>query len=221
MEAGVDGHGPRHGDIAARRRRGMTRIGSSSRRRPTRRLATFVGALAILVTDVPVAVGARAGGRLLRSEAEPRRHRADRGSSAAGARDDADLIGSLIEEPQAVWFTQGTPAVVERAVRATVKRATGKGEVPVLVAYNGIPFRDCAQFSAGAPRAPRIRRLDRGLRRGHGDAGGRHPRTRRARDHPVVQPVRGPRHWVTNPNYEWCQPAEADPATAVSSASRC
>ena len=54
----------------------------------------------------------------------------------------------MISTPQAAWFTAGTPDEVERSVRATVKRAVGKGTVPVLVAYN-IPFRDCAQFSAG------------------------------------------------------------------------
>ena len=68
--------------------------------------------------------------------------------TAAGQHGDADLIRGMIETPQAVWFTLGTPAEVERSVRATVKRAAAKGTTPVLVAYN-IPFRDCAQFSAG------------------------------------------------------------------------
>ncbi len=54
----------------------------------------------------------------------------------------------MIETPQAVWFTSDSPKRVQQAVKNTVKRAAGKGTVPVLVAYN-IPFRDCAQFSAG------------------------------------------------------------------------
>ena len=54
----------------------------------------------------------------------------------------------MIETPQAVWFTGGSPNEVRRAVKATVKRARAHKEIPVLVAYN-IPFRDCSQFSAG------------------------------------------------------------------------
>lgn len=61
---------------------------------------------------------------------------------------DANLIAELIDTPQAVWFTQGTPKSVLQDVRNTVQRAADKGTVPILVAYN-IPFRDCAQFSAG------------------------------------------------------------------------
>ena len=37
---------------------------------------------------------------------------------------------------------------MKQDVRNDVNRAADKGTVPVLVAYN-IPFRDCAQFSAG------------------------------------------------------------------------
>ena len=62
--------------------------------------------------------------------------------------EDADLIREMIETPQGVWFTQGTPSSVQQDVKNTVKRAAGKKAVPVLVAYN-IPFRDCSQFSAG------------------------------------------------------------------------
>jgi endoglucanase len=61
---------------------------------------------------------------------------------------DANLIRRMIKTPQAVWFTKGTPESVEQNVKKTVERALGQGAVPVLVAYN-IPFRDCAQFSAG------------------------------------------------------------------------
>src|SRR6266487_4712556 len=61
---------------------------------------------------------------------------------------DANLIRRMIKQPQAVWFTKGTPESVEQDVSSTVERAIGQGAVPVLVAYN-IPFRDCAQFSAG------------------------------------------------------------------------
>jgi endoglucanase len=60
----------------------------------------------------------------------------------------ARRIKAMINTPQAVWFTAGTPRSVERDVRKTVKKAAAKRSIPVLVAYN-IPFRDCAQFSAG------------------------------------------------------------------------
>lgn len=68
--------------------------------------------------------------------------------TSSGNKADADLIKTLIQTPQAVWFTKGTPNSVLQDVRNTVQRAADKGQVPVLVAYN-IPFRDCAQFSAG------------------------------------------------------------------------
>ena len=66
---------------------------------------------------------------------------------SSGNAADADLIRKMIATPQAAWFTQGTPASVEHDVHVTVSRALNQG-TPVLVAYN-IPFRDCAQFSAG------------------------------------------------------------------------
>jgi endoglucanase len=47
-----------------------------------------------------------------------------------------------------VWFNGGTPAEVRTSVRRTVEAAARKHAVPVLVAYN-LPFRDCAQYSAG------------------------------------------------------------------------
>jgi endoglucanase len=68
--------------------------------------------------------------------------------ASSGNKADANLIKEMIETPQAVWFTKGTPKTVLQDVRNTVQRAADKGTVPVLVAYN-IPFRDCAQFSAG------------------------------------------------------------------------
>jgi endoglucanase len=54
----------------------------------------------------------------------------------------------MIQTPQAVWLTGGTPKAVQQDVRSTVDRASDKGTVPVLVAYN-VPGRDCAQYSAG------------------------------------------------------------------------
>ena len=70
------------------------------------------------------------------------------GLISSGDKATAYLIEEMIDVPQSVWFSGGTPHRVQQDVKNTVKRAAGKGTVPVLVAYN-IPFRDCAQFSAG------------------------------------------------------------------------
>jgi endoglucanase len=67
---------------------------------------------------------------------------------SSGRQSDADLISQMIDTPQAVWLTGGTAKEVEQDARATAYRAAAKKTVPVLVAYN-IPYRDCAQFSAG------------------------------------------------------------------------
>src|SRR5512140_614493 len=68
--------------------------------------------------------------------------------TSQGDKADANLIRQMIDTPQAVWLTGGTPKTVLQDVRATVSRAADKGQVPVLVAYN-IPYRDCSQSSAG------------------------------------------------------------------------
>ena len=67
---------------------------------------------------------------------------------AAGQAADAALVQAMIDTPQAVWFTGGSPKAVEQGVRQVTRQAAGKGEVPVLVAYD-VPGRDCAQYSAG------------------------------------------------------------------------
>ena len=119
----------------------------------------------------------------------------------------------MIDTPQAVWFTAGTPGSVKRDVRSTVARATAKRSVPVLVAYN-MPFRDCAQFSAGGAtaRAEYEAWID-GFAAGIGD--------RRAivilePDGLGIIPWYDPYGSADGSNaLEWCQPAEADPATAA------
>ena len=61
---------------------------------------------------------------------------------------DAARVTAMEATPHAVWFTDGSPSDVKAAVRKTVKAAALLRTVPALVAYN-IPFRDCAQYSAG------------------------------------------------------------------------
>ena len=106
---------------------------------------------------------------------------------ASGDKDGAADISAMIRTPQAVWLTGDSPAQVEREARQVTARAAGKGEMPVLVAYN-IPFRDCAQYSAGgATTAAEYDRVDRRPRRRHRQPGRRRaPRARRAGHHPLV-----------------------------------
>lgn len=136
--------------------------------------------------------------------------------TASGNKSDASLIKKMINTPQAVWFTQGTPQSVMQAVRHTVRNAAGKGTVPVLVAYN-IPFRDCAQFSAGgATTAEEYMAWIDGFAAGIGNA---EAVVILEPDGlgiiPWYNPFADRDTWVTNPNYEWCQPSEADPETAA------
>lgn len=60
----------------------------------------------------------------------------------------AARLTAMVTTPQAVWFTGGTPAEVQKAVKKTMKEAALQKRVPVLVAYN-VPYRDCAQYSGG------------------------------------------------------------------------
>jgi endoglucanase len=136
--------------------------------------------------------------------------------TSSGNKADANLIKSMIQTPQAVWFTQGTPKSVLQDVRNTVQRAADKGTVPVLVAYN-IPFRDCAQFSAGgATSMVEYKAWIDGFAAGIGNA---QAVVLLEPDGlgiiPWYNPFGDRDTWVTNPNYEWCQPAEANPATAA------
>ena len=136
--------------------------------------------------------------------------------TSSGNKADANLIKQLIQTPQAIWFTKGTPKSVLQDVRNTVQRAADKGQVPVLVAYN-IPFRDCAQFSAGgATSVAQYKAWIDGFAAGIGNGKAvviLEPDSLGII--PWYNPFGDRDTWVTNPNYEWCQPAEADPATAA------
>lgn len=127
----------------------------------------------------------------------------------AGKLRDAKLIEAMSKTPQAVWLEQGSPKEVEKQTRQVVSAAASKRAVPVLVAYN-IPFRDCAQFSAGGATtvAEYLAWID-GVVKGIGNK-------------PAVVILEpdglGIIPYFTNPwsgAYEWCQPAEADPSSAA------
>lgn len=132
---------------------------------------------------------------------------------AQGNMVDARLVRDLIRVPQAVWLTQGTPESVESDVKSTVRRATRKGTVPILVAYN-IPFRDCAQFSAGGAKTiEEYQAWIDGFAAGIGDG----------KAVVILEPDGlGIIPWYDpygnadgSSQLEWCQPAEADPDTAA------
>ena len=61
---------------------------------------------------------------------------------------DAAPLTAMQATPQGIWLTGGTPEDVRAAVQNVIVRAAPDQRVPILVA-NNIPFRDCAQYSAG------------------------------------------------------------------------
>jgi endoglucanase len=119
----------------------------------------------------------------------------------------------MIETPQAVWFTRGTPSSVLRDVRNTVKLAAAKKTVPVLVAYN-IPFRDCAQFSAGG--ATTVEEYMAWIDAFAAGIGGKEAVVILEPDGLGIIPYYDPYGSADGSNApEWCQPPEADPASAA------
>ena len=70
---------------------------------------------------------------------------------------DALRIAALATTPQAVWFTDGTPAEVKNAVRKTMRDAKAQRRVPVLVAYNTPSATARSTRRAAPPTPPRTR----------------------------------------------------------------
>ncbi|MEO6715132.1 MAG: glycoside hydrolase family 6 protein [Mycobacteriales bacterium] len=134
--------------------------------------------------------------------------------TAAGRKTEAAQIRSIIKTPTAIWVESGSPKEAEQQVRQITLQATDKGTVPVLVLYN-IPFRDCAQYSAGgATTMAEYNAWIDGIVRGIGN--------RKAVI--AVEPdglgiipfyVSLDEQTKTDPQTEWCRPADADPATAA------
>ena len=126
----------------------------------------------------------------------------------SGQRQDARRIMNMVMTPQAVWIEQGTPEEAARQARWVTRRAARTRTVPVIVLYN-IPFRDCAQYSAGGATSVEeyidwIEGVAEGI--GHRKA-------------VIVLEPDGlgiiPFYTPIYGDMEWCQPAEADPETAV------
>ncbi|WP_306208784.1 glycoside hydrolase family 6 protein [Actinoplanes sp. RD1] len=127
---------------------------------------------------------------------------------AAGQYGLARQIRTMVSTPQAVWFTGGSGSSLTRSVAAQARRAAATRTMPVFVAYN-IPFRDCSQYSAGgATSVAEYRAWIDAFAAGIG-----------SRPAAVMLEPDGlgiiPWYTTINGNQEWCQPAEADAATAA------
>jgi endoglucanase len=187
-------------------------------KRPSTRIAVLTALLSVLAICTPAASPAQARPAAAdKLYVPPANHGAKLQVATLTSQGDAahaDLVRSMINTPQAVWFTQGTPTSVRNDVHATVARASAKRSVPVLVAYN-IPFRDCAQFSAGGATSPaEYEAWIDGFAAGIGDATAivvLEP------DGLGIIPFYDPYGSADGSNaLEWCQPPDADPATAAS-----
>lgn len=118
---------------------------------------------------------------------------------------DAFRVSRMVHTPQAVWFTDGTPHEVRRAVRKTTKKAARHRKIPILVAYN-LPFRDCSQYSAGgAVGTDEYKAWIDGFARGIG----------KRKAIVILEPdglgIIPYNHTLyDSDNYEWCQPTVTD-----------
>ncbi len=131
----------------------------------------------------------------------------------SGNRADARLLRAMTQTPQAVWFTEPRPTRVQEAVRRTVRQANGQGTIPVLVAYN-LPFRDCAQFSAGG--ATSVQQYMTWIDNFAAGIGNLNAIVILEPDGLGIIPwYKQFRGLPSEGGYEWCQPAEADEATAA------
>jgi endoglucanase len=188
----------------------------SSRSVLTRRIASLVAALligAFVATPASATPGAT-GDDLYVPPAQKGAKQQIAELTSQGDNAAAAQVRAITDTPQAVWFEGGTPKSVEQDVRLTVTRAAAERSVPVLVTYN-IPFRDCAQFSAGGAttQAEYDAWID-GFVRGIGD---RPAIVILEPDGLGIIPWYDPHGSADGTNtLEWCQPAEANPATAAS-----
>ncbi|HEX6291090.1 MAG TPA: glycoside hydrolase family 6 protein [Herpetosiphonaceae bacterium] len=128
--------------------------------------------------------------------------------TSQGRRADAERIRAMISTPTAVWVTSGSAKQAEQQVRQITYQAAGKQAIPVLVLYN-IPFRDCAQYSAGgATSVAEYTAWIDGVARGI-----------EGREAIIILEPDGlgiiPWYTTIDGVREWCQPAEADSQTAA------
>lgn len=128
--------------------------------------------------------------------------------TAAGQPGPAHQIRTMANTPQAVWFTGGSGPSLTASVKTTVRQAAARHTVPVLVAYN-IPYRDCAQYSAGG--ATGVADYEAWIDAFAAGIGSHEAAVMLEPDGLGIIP------WYTTINgaQEWCRPADADPATAA------
>ena len=121
---------------------------------------------------------------------------------------DAAALTTLAATPQALWLTGGTPEDVRATVQTAVLRASRDQRVPILVAQN-IPFRDCAQYSAGGvPDSAAYAAWIDGVAAGIGNA----------RAVVILEPDGLgiiPYYTALDGTPEWCKPTVLDPGGTI------
>lgn len=126
---------------------------------------------------------------------------------AEGRPMDAAKVADMIEQPMAYWLNgQVSDEETMREVQEVMSTTAALGEIPIFSAYN-LPFRDCAQFSAGgattmAAYETWIDSVAAGI--GSGNA-------------VVILEPDGlaiiPHSTMVDGTADWCQPAEGNAAT--------
>ena len=172
-----------------------------------RAIGAAIAAAGLVLTVLPATAASADLGPGTTFYVDPASTTAQAAATLSGqARADAQLLASI---PSATWFTRGTPAEVQAGVDALLDRSSAAHEVPVVVVYN-LPYRDCSQYSAGGA-------ADTAAYEAWVDAVAAGIAGREAVV--IVEPDGlGIIPWYTtiNGELEWCQPADADPATAAS-----
>ena len=128
--------------------------------------------------------------------------------TSQGRKADAARIRAMISTPTGVWVEAGSAKRAEQQVRQVTHQAAGKKTLPLLVLYN-VPFRDCAQYSAGgATSVAQYEAWIDGVVRGIGD---------RPAAIALEPDSLGIIPWYTDLSgtLEWCQPGEANRHTAA------
>ena len=171
-------------------------------------LSLSAAATAVLMTFSPCPTGIPDGTRFYTPKPDPGAVQQIAQLEAAGQRGLAHQIRTMIETPQAVWVTGGSGRSLTQSIRAETRRAAAQKTMPVFVAYN-IPFRDCSQYSAGG--ATSVAAYQAWIDAFAAGIGGSPAAVMVEPDGLGIIP------WYTtiNGSKEWCQPADADPATAA------
>ena len=126
----------------------------------------------------------------------------------AGRHRAADRIRALVTTPSAVWVETGSPRQARQQVRQITKQAKAERTVPLLVLYD-IPFRDCAQYSAGG--ATTVAEYEAWVDGVAAGIGNRKAAIALEPDSIGIIPF----YTSVDGVAEWCKPAEADAATAA------